>query len=116
MDKKERDKIIERFSSVGNSPLKHTERIFQSLLYKGYQEEVPLMNLKAEIKSHTGIVNDKKATQVIKTFCELGFIRSTGTGLFNILFWKEKEEIEAEAEAIAKEELKKFENMRDERE
>ena len=105
MNTKERNKIIENFLRVGNSPIKHTFAIFKSLLEKGYENEVPLMNLKSEIKLQTGIINDKKAIQLIKTFSELGFITTASQGMIRILFWKDKEEIEKEAKEIAEREI-----------
>ncbi len=96
-----------------NTPLRFTEQIFISLRKKGYKNEVSFNILKAEIKRLTGIVKDNTASQLIKTFRELGYIGESEMGVFKILYWKDEKEIKKEAEAIAKEEVEKYEKMKE---
>ena len=97
---------------IGNTPLKYTQTIFKALRLKGYESQVTFNILKAEIKRQTGIVNDKKALQLIRTFKELGYLSiNNEDGVFKILFWKDEKEIREEAKAIAEKEVELYKEL-----
>ena len=60
------------------------ERVFFNVKARGYEYEIPLSVIAAEIKRETGIMNDNAVSRWLKNFEELGYIKPKAPGIVEL--------------------------------
>lgn len=61
--------------------LKHVDEVFEVLNRRGFQYEIPQRVFVAEIKRATSVFSETTINRWMKTFKELGYIRTKGAGV-----------------------------------